>query len=103
MKNIQGRLMDFVLTDEERYLSPYTVMSRVRGIEGVENFKLTQQDDLSINVQFRTRSIEADTVLRNLQNLCTELFGGVPANVELVDEIEGERGPKFRAVESHRL
>ncbi|HXZ90005.1 MAG TPA: hypothetical protein VEG61_02985, partial [Candidatus Dormibacteraeota bacterium] len=29
MKNIQGRLMDFVLTDEERYLSPYTVMSRV--------------------------------------------------------------------------
>jgi len=103
MKNIQGRIVDFLLTVDGRYLSPYVVISRVRGIEGVENFKLTQEDDLSVDVQFRTRSTEADTILRNLQNLCTELFGGVPADVVLVDEVEGERGPKFRPVESRRF
>ena len=102
MKNIQGRIVDFLLTVDGRYLSPYVVISRVRGIDGVENFKLTQEDDLSVDVQFRTRSTEADTILRNLQNLCTELFGGVPADVVLVDEVEGERGPKFRPVESRR-
>lgn len=102
MKNIQGRTVDFVLTSDDRYLSPYTVITRVRGIDGVENFKLTQQDDLSIDVQFRTRIIETGTIIRNLHNLFTELFGAVPANIELVDEIEGEKGPKFRPVESHR-
>ena len=102
MKNIQGRTVDFVLTSDDRYLSPYTVITRVRGIDGVENFKLTQQDDLSIDVQFRTRSIETGTIIRNLHNLFTELFGAVPANIELVNEIEGEKGPKFRPVESHR-
>jgi len=103
MKNIQGRIIDFVLTAEGKYLSPFVVLSRVRGIEGVENFKVTQQDDLSINVQFRTRSTEVRTILQNLRDLFTELFGAVPANIELVDEIEGEKNPKFRPVESHRL
>jgi phenylacetate-CoA ligase len=102
MKNIQGRIMDFVLTADGKHLSPYAIISRVRGIEGVENFKLTQEDDLSIDVQFRTRSTETGTILRDLHNLCRELFGGVPVNVELVEEVEGERGPKFRPVESHR-
>ena len=69
MKNIQGRIVDFVLTADHTYLSPYAVISRVRGIEGVENFKLTQEDDLSVDVQFRTRSTEADTILRNLKPL----------------------------------
>ena len=101
MKDIQGRIIDFILMKDGSHISPHTVMSRVRGIDGVENFKLTQKRDSSIELQVRTRTEKSEEALRTLRHRCLELFGEVPLNIDLVDEIEGERGPKFRPVESH--
>jgi phenylacetate-CoA ligase len=101
MKNIQGRIMDFVLTDDGKYLSPYVIILGLINIRGVENFKLTQKSDSSIDVQLRTSMERKDEVLRAVHLCCRELFGDTPLSVRLVDEIQGEHGPKFRPVESH--
>jgi len=101
MKNIQGRIVDFILGEEGRYVSPWVVIRTLRSIKGVENFKLTQKSDSSIDVQFRTRRLEAKSVFDALHRRCTELFGELSVNINLVDEIEGERAPKFRPVASY--
>ena len=100
MKDIQGRMIDFILMKDGSHVSPHNVMGRVRRIEGVENLKLTQKRDFSMELQVRTRTEKSEEVLRVLRLRCLELFGEVPINIKLVDEIEGERGPKFRPVES---
>lgn len=100
MKNVQGRIVDFILGEEDRYMSPWVVIRALRSIQGVENFKLTQKSDSSIDVQFRTRGLEAESVLNVLHQRCTELFGDMSLSIKLVDQIEGEGGPKFRPVAS---
>jgi phenylacetate-CoA ligase len=101
MKNIQGRVIDFIVTEEGRQVSPYVVMNSLREIEGIESFKVTQKSDFSLELQVRSRAENRDELLRALRLRCLELFGQVSLDVRLVDEIRGEREPKFRPVESH--
>ena len=101
MENIQGRIVDFILTDDGRYLSPYVVILGLVKIQGVENFKLTQKNDSSLDLQIRTSSEGRDEVLRAVHVCCRELFGNMPLSIRLVEEIQGEHKPKFRPVESH--
>jgi phenylacetate-CoA ligase len=101
MKNVQGRIVDFILTEEGRHVSPWMVIRYLRSINGVENFKLIQKRDFSIEIYFRTKGTDAEAAYTTFHRRCAELFGGLPLRVKMVDEIEGERGPKFRPVESH--
>jgi len=101
MKDIQGRIVDFVLTVDGRYVSPYVIIIGLTNIQGLENFKLTQNRDSSLDLQLRTSVEGTDDVLPAAHVCCKGLFGDTPLSIRLVDEIQGEHGPKFRPVESH--
>jgi phenylacetate-CoA ligase len=100
MKNIQGRIEDFLLTPDGHYLSPHTVSSYLQHVPGVEQYKVIQENDFSVKVLVKAKKEEADAVLSMVQEHCNKLFGQMSFDIELVDRLENSRGPKFRLVES---
>jgi len=99
MREIQGRIMDFILTSDGQHVSPNLVLRTLRDTLGVEQFKVTQNEDLSIEVRIKTGTKEIETILRNVEQRCKGLFGETPLNVRPVDEMDSS-GPKYRVVES---
>jgi phenylacetate-CoA ligase len=100
LKGIQGRILDFILTEDGRQISPFTVMYTLEGIPGVEQYKVIQESDHSIQVLVKSREIKVEPVLQALRERCRALFGDMPLTIKPVDEIENARGRKFRVVES---
>ena len=100
LKNIQGRIMDYILTTDDRHISPYEVTAILNKVAGVEQYKVIQSRDFSIEVLVKPDPEQsAQQVLENMRDRCKGIFGETPFNVRLVDKIENA-GPKFRMVES---
>jgi phenylacetate-CoA ligase len=99
MREIQGRILDFILTTNGQYVSPYMVSMVLTDTVGVEQFKVTQKEDLSIEVRIKTDVEESEAVLRDAQQRCRDLFGATPFEVMRVDKIDTS-GQKYRKVES---
>jgi len=99
LKNIQGRIMDYILTTDDRYISPYAVTAVLNKVTDVEQYKVIQRRDFSIEVLVKTDAEQSAQVLQNMRECCRGIFGETPFSVRLVDKIENE-GPKFRMVES---
>jgi len=100
LKDIQGRIVDFILTEDGRQISPFAVMYTLEGIPGVAQYKVIQESDHSIQVLVKSGEIKVEPVLQALREGCRALFGDMPLTIKLVDEIENARGRKFRLVES---
>jgi len=99
LKNIQGRIMDYILTTDDRHISPYEVTAILNKVAGVEQYKVIQSRDFSIEVLVKPDPEQSAQVLENMRDRCKGIFGETPFNVRLVDKIENA-GPKFRMVES---
>jgi len=99
LKNIQGRIMDYILTTDDHHISPYEVTATLDKVTGVEQYKVIQSGDFSIEVLVKSDSDQSAQVLENMDERCAGIFGKTPFNVKLVDKIENE-GPKFRRVGS---
>jgi len=100
MKNIEGRVVDFILTKDGCYISPYTVMYVLEGVPGVAQYKVIQKGDYSIELLVKTSEMKGEPVIQVLQQRCRQLFGQMPVSIKLVDDIKNPKGHKFRAVES---
>ncbi|HXZ90994.1 MAG TPA: hypothetical protein VEG61_08020 [Candidatus Dormibacteraeota bacterium] len=100
IKNIQGRITDFIQMEDGRFMSPHEVTDNLQLAFGVEQFKVIQQSDLSIRVYVKTSQKQVDEIVRDLESRCKHLFGNLPVNLQLVDELENEKGSNFRLVES---
>ena len=101
IKEIQGRTADYIATKAGRYISPITVMRSLNAAYGVDQFKVTQQGDRSIEVYIVTRQDDTESVRKDVECCCQHLFGETPFEVHLVDRIENSESRKFRSVESH--
>jgi len=99
MREIQGRVVDYILTPAGRHVSPHQIMGVLADTPGVAQYKVTQKEDFSIEVSIVTDSNETEPVIKDVQRGCTELFGDTSLNVKLVDKIDVASG-KFRVVES---
>jgi phenylacetate-CoA ligase len=99
MTGIQGRVLDYILTVDGRHVSPHYVLEVLTEAYGVEQFKVTQKKDLSVEVRIMTGMNEAEPILRDVRQRCRELFDKTPLDVKLVDKID-TAGQKFRTVES---
>jgi phenylacetate-CoA ligase len=101
IKEIQGRRMDCILGRDGRVVSPMTVINAIQYVPGVDQFKVVQRRDFSIEVRIVTRGTDTDSVLENARDRCQPLLRDLPIDVRSVDQIENSNGPKFRLVESH--
>ena len=101
LKNIEGRTVDFIVTPEGQYISPYTIMYTLQDIEGVLQYKVTQRKDYSIELQVKTLGEHSESILQGLRQRCTLLFGEIPVTIRPVDGIDSPKGSKFQPVESH--
>jgi len=99
LREIQGRTLDYILTNAGRHVSPHVVLNVLTDTPGVDQFKITQKEDLSIEVRIKTDMSETEPILKDVTHRCSELFGETPLDVKLVDRID-ITGPKFRTVES---
>jgi phenylacetate-CoA ligase len=99
--SVEGRSTDFVVTPERKVLHGLSLIYKVRDTEGVEAFKIIQEDYdlvrlfLSVNGNF-TPAHEA--AIR--EDWGKRLGGNVRIEVEYRDKIAHEKSGKFRYVES---
>jgi len=101
IKNIEGRLVDFLKTPDGRMISPYAVMSAVEGIAGIAKYQFIQEslDRIVVTVE-RGRDFDPNTITQ-LKSACNELFGrDLELTVKEVESFPLVRGRKFRPVES---
>jgi phenylacetate-CoA ligase len=101
IKNIEGRLVDFLRMPDGRMVSPYAVMSAVEGIAGIAKYQFIQEspDRIVVTVE-RGRDFDPNTITQ-LKSACHELFSrDLELNVKEVESFPLVRGRKFRPVES---
>jgi len=102
LKEVQGRSTDFIVAADGTFMHGLALIYVIRDVEGVENFKITQESleytriDLMTSEAFVPESIEA---IRT--GIKQRLGDGVKVDVDLVDHIAAEASGKFRYVISH--
>jgi hypothetical protein len=99
MKDIQGRVLDYILTTEGRHISPHQILNALTETYGVEQFKVMQKEDLSIEVRIKAYVANAERTIYRVQEVCRVLFGETPLDVKLVERMENAE-QKYRVVES---
>jgi phenylacetate-CoA ligase len=100
IRDIQGRKMDFILTPDGQHISPYAVIGVLGDAAGIQQYKVLQRGDFSIEVSVKTYTKHTDPVLRDVEQRCRRLFGMMPLKVKLADSLEDSLGQKLRLVES---
>lgn len=101
LKSVEGRSTDFIVTPERKVLHGLALIYKVRDTEGVEAFKIVQEDYdlvrliLSVNGNFTP---ECEVAIRT--DWEKRLGGNVRIEVEYRDGIAPEKSGKFRYVES---
>ena len=100
LKSVKGRIMDYVVTRDGRFVPSNLIISRVEELQGIEQYKVFQNVDQTIDVHVKITDNMESPVLIKLKDVCSDLFGDTPARVVRVDNIEQASGRKFRIVES---
>jgi phenylacetate-CoA ligase len=100
LRDIQGRISDFVATRNGRYVSPASIITRLQEAPGLDQFKVIQNPDSSIDVLVRTAKGMEATTCDQLKQVCAGLFDETAVRIIQVERIEYTSGEKFRVVES---
>ncbi len=97
LRNIEGRMVDSIKRPDGGYISPYTVMHTLQEVENLEQFRVIQRGDFSIEVQVKA-SREIEKVVEEVDRRCGILFHGMHYSIRLVESIGPEKGKKFKIV-----
>lgn len=97
LKNIEGRIVDSIIRPDGGYISPFTVMHTLQEVENLDQFRVIQRGNHSIEVQVKAAS-NIDKVLEAVDERCRILFRGMHYSIKLVQSIEPEKGKKFKIV-----
>jgi phenylacetate-CoA ligase len=100
LKDIQGRIMDYVVTKDGRYVPSNLIIGGIEALQGIEDYKVFQNVDQTIDLHVRITKGMEDTALLKLKHVCSNLFGDTPARIINVDHVNQATGRKFRIVES---
>ncbi len=100
IKNIDGRLVDFLKLRDGRLISPYAMIFAIQDIPGIARFRVTQETLAQTLVQIEKGSGFGAQTISEIKNACTALLGNeVNVDVRMVDSFPNDKG-KFRAVAS---
>jgi phenylacetate-CoA ligase len=102
MDRIQGRATDFIVTPDGRWQHGLSVIYVVRDIEGVDAFKIIQEevDDVRVLLKIHEKLFPEDGKDRILEGFKKRLGKEVKVTVEQVDHVPAEKSGKFRYVVS---
>jgi len=100
LKNIQGRIMDYVITQDGKWVPSISIISAIEEIQGIEQYKVLQNEDRTIQVLVMISNGMESQVFGEARQVCLDLFGDTPVRILKVDRVEHASGTKFRIVES---
>jgi len=92
--------MDFIMTLDGHVISPFLIASSLSVVDGLEQYKLTQERDFSIEVLVKAKKGMANSVLQNVDQRCKILFENMPVTIKPVDTTYHPQDHKPRLVES---
>jgi phenylacetate-CoA ligase len=102
MANMRGRTTDFVVTPDGRWQHALSVIYVVRDIEGVDQFKIVQEDvdDIKVLLKIHQGLYPADGNERIVKGFKKRMGEDVKVSIEMRDEIPCEASGKHRYVVS---
>jgi len=102
LKEIQGRTTDFIIANDGTVMHGLALIYVIRDIDGVENFKITQESLDLTTVQLVTNEIFDEAEINGIIKGFKQRLGeSVRIEVERVTGIQKEKSGKFRYVVSH--
>lgn len=102
MANIRGRTTDFIVTPDGRWQHALSVIYVVRDIEGVDEFKIIQEDvdDVKVVLKVHDEIYPSEGNARIVKGFRKRMGEEVKVTVEMVDEIPRDASGKYRYVVS---
>ncbi len=100
LKSIQGRILDFVLTKNGRFVSPASIITKLQDVQGLQQFRVVQNQPDMIDVHVKIAEGMESTTRRELEQVCTGLFDDTPVRMIQAGNVNYSLGHKFRIVES---
>ncbi len=102
MKNIRGRTTDFIVTPDGRWQHALSIIYVVRNIEGVDEFKIIQndKDDISVLLKIHENLYPADGNERIVAGFRKRMGEEVNVRIEMCDSIPRDASGKYRYVVS---
>ena len=102
LKEIQGRTTDFIIAQDGTVLHGLALIYVLRGIEGIESFKVTQHSLDKTTVQIvKNQQYNHENEEKIQQEFKQRLGERVQIKIEYINMIAKEKSGKFRYVVSH--
>lgn len=100
LKDIQGRILDFVLTKNGRFVPPAVIINRLEDVEGLQQFRVVQNQSDMIDLHVKIDAAKDNTARHQLEQVCAGLFDNTPVRIIQAENVDYSLGQKFRIVES---
>jgi phenylacetate-CoA ligase len=101
IKNIDGRLVDFIELPNGQQIPPYTVMSRIQNISGIGRYQIIQETKNKIIARIEKNKDFDQTTIKNLKDACTKLFfSDIQLEIDTFEQFPIDTGKKFRVITS---
>ena len=102
LKELQGRSTDFIVAANGTIMHGLALIYVIRDVDGVENFKITQESLEYTRIELMTSEAFAHESIEAIRDGIVQRLGAdVKVDVDLVDDIAAENSGKFRYVISH--
>ena len=100
VERVEGRLVDCIVAKDGVLISPYVLTTALQKIEGIQQFKIIQHPDYTVEVQaVPAEGLDLEKLYSAIGAALTPLLHGLPFKVRFTDSVE-VKGVKFRLVES---
>jgi len=101
IKLVQGRSNDFITLASGEIISPLLLGVSLEKIEGIGQYKLTQENVNIFDVQIVKGQDFQEATIGEFKNVLREILGGdIQINVNILDEIPREKSGKIRPIVS---
>jgi phenylacetate-CoA ligase len=102
LKAIEGRGTDFIVTPKGKIMHGLSLIYVVRDTEGIEEFKIVQEDYDKINLFLSVNEKFSEKHALGIKKGFSKRLGAdVNITIHYVDKISHEKSGKYRYVESH--
>lgn len=99
MKNIEGRMDDFVISSEGKVISPTLLLIVMKEIPGIAHFRIVQETKNKANVQLvKSHDFSQETLGKVEKGIKKVLGDSVITKIEVVNEIPKDKTGKLRAI-----
>jgi len=100
VERVEGRLVDCIVAKDGVLISPYVLTTALQKIEGIQQFKIIQHPDYTVEVQaIPAENLDLEKLNLAIEAMLAPLLHGLQLKVKFTDSIQ-VKGVKFRLVES---